>query len=185
METSLYSPDKQILPEDVHSFYLNSRSIQHKPFKGPVLSLRSDNGFYYQECYLANNNRPGSFSGSANIRKNHERGDLLFSFNYGGGLSFQGLTLGEETIYSALSEILNTNPHLFRLGNFHEVPFEYDRHRYVYVDAGQIEPWGFRGVESLFHADPIIPDEVDFRRGELSRVSYTGTVFIPGFPRYG
>jgi len=158
-------PERQIMPQDLLECYIISRKNTYASGKEPVLGL-SVPGFkgyrdirypyYYQDNYRDDQSRPGNFGGFEQITEGSYEGSGLTLYTYAGGLTEEGLRLGEKAVYSKLTEFLKDHVADVRFGKKVRFTIGDEGNTWVYEGDGEVKPWGWEDKEKIKLNDKLI-----------------------------
>ncbi len=146
---------REILLPDVKIFLAEARAKTYasniKPQKTPMIpgskELRfKGSGWVYHDRYFDASRRPGNFAGVELITADDFWGSKhLMVYSYGGGLTQEGLELGEEEVYGSLQKFLKEEAARARMGE----SFNVTNGEWEYENEGEVTDWGWRDHEVL------------------------------------
>ncbi|MDO8499017.1 MAG: hypothetical protein Q7S44_04500 [bacterium] len=185
-EIEYHPAEREILPKDLREFFVRARRATYagnaKPVDTPLLprakelvyttdpTQEPNSPYYYYDSYDDRGERPGNFAGAERITSLLEGGDPVLRCQYVGGLTNEGLKLGEGTIYGRLQRVLKEHVEKVRFGNKVKVSFADDKGDWVYEDKGMVEDWGWSGRERIYHKGILVYD-----------IIYGGNCYLRGF----
>lgn len=152
--------ERKIMPQDLLECYIRARTDTYASGKEPVLGLNIPGfkgyreevyPYFYQDNYVDNKRRPGNFGGFELITDGSCDGDKLTFYTYAGGLTEEGLKLGEKAVYSKLTEFLRDHVAEVRFGKKVKFTIEDESGTWVYEDDGEVKPWGWEDKEKISH----------------------------------
>jgi len=127
--------------------------------------------FLYEDRFADNPERPGNFGGFEINRANSEKREMLTFYNYSGGLTEEGLKVGEIEIYdNVLQSFLEEHVEEVRFGKNVRFTIEDKVGTWVYEGKGNTEYYGWVDDESI-----------TLNGSEVYKLRGTGLVFVPGF----
>lgn len=175
---------RQIIPKDLFEHYIKARlgTFASKE-KEPVLGLnipgfkgyrypeepKGDDRFIYEDNFIDDGERPGNFAGFE-VNKDQTRGKDLTLYVYAGGLTEEGLRMGEADIYSKLKEFLRNHVAEVRFGKRVKFTIEDKGDTWVYEGSGEVKAWGWEDKERISYNGVL-----------LYELNGNGACFIRGF----
>lgn len=181
MEKLKDMPERQIMPRDVFTDYVNGRKDTFASDKDPILNLnipgwkgyqyhRKDSSNYYQDNYHDDKERPGNFGGFEIMSRDSYTGKKLVFYGYAGGLTKAGEKFGEAIVYTRLRKFLKDHVEEVRFGKSVAFDFENGLGKWVYEGKGRIEDYGWEDGEFL-----------SLNGAQVYKLRGTGLSFIKGF----
>lgn len=172
---------KEILPQDLYEYYVAARADTYASGKKPITGLNTPgfksyqyhqetSPYFYQDNYCDDEARPGNFGGFEIISEDSFEGKKSTFYNYTGGLTGEGLRLGESAIYAKLVHFLSEHISDVRFGKNVRFDLEDESGKWVYQGQGTINDWGWEDDET------IVLNGVG-----VYKLRGTGICFIPGF----
>lgn len=154
--------EREILPKDLSEYYVRARKNTFASGKKPVMNLYLPNfwgyeyhenvsPYYYQDNYFDSKDRPGNFSGIEIISKDNFESTFLTTYNYGGGLTEEGMEEGESAVYSRLTTFLKVHAEEVRFGKNVSFSFEDEDGEWVYKGEGEITSMCWEDKEEILH----------------------------------
>lgn len=175
--------ERQIMPQNLFRHYIegrrNARFRTGESTYIPDISLpgfkvfRWQNPnlpFYYEDRFSDNNKRPGNFGGFEINRANSEKGEILTLYNYCGGLTKEGLKVGEIEVYDNLLQRFLEEHDEIRFGKKVRFTIERKDGVWVYEGKGKVEDYGWADDESI-----------SLNGVEMYKLRGTGHTFVQGF----
>lgn len=174
---------RQIMPNDLFEHYVSARTNTYASGREPVSGLnipgfkgyrfpekpREDDRFIYEDNYLDGEERAGNFAGFE-VNRDVISGKQSTYYSYVGGLTEEGLKLGESVVYSKLTRFLKNHAAEARFGKNIKFTIEDGGDTWVYEGIGEIKPWGWVDKESIKRNDTL-----------LYELNGNGACFIKGF----
>jgi len=160
------------LPQDLKAFLVRARINTYVSGVEPIPSASSPGAklfryfeqkmpYIYLDEYHTHTQKPGVFSGAEMVRREREDGPRLFHYSYNGGLTVEGLQLGEEVVFGILKGALQEKADVVRLGN--RVMFDIDiaicgeqSSLWQYEGYGTAKPWGWQDIERIIHNQVLV-----------------------------
>lgn len=105
--------------------------------------------YHFEDHYTDNPERPGNFAGFEVNRIGGKDGNILTYYSYVGGLTKEGLRIGEEEIYTRLRMFLGEHCEDVRFGNKVAFGFEDREGKWAYEGWGGVEDYGWEDEESI------------------------------------
>lgn len=179
----IHRQEREIIPPDLFRHYVDARK---KAFAtgGDQLYILDDAlpGFkvfrwknpelpyHFEDHYTDTLKGSGNFAGFEINRKNSRKGERLTFYDYSGGLTEEGMKLGEDAVYSRLRKFLGECTELVRIGRTGRFNFKDELGKWVYEGKATVEAYGW-------HDDELIS-----RNGILVyKLRGNGICFIHGF----
>ena len=150
--------DRELMPVTLREFYARARENTFAagmfPVDDPLIwgskELRfSEGNLYYHDRYFDNPQRPGNFAGIEIVSEGLYGGKQLIVYTYGGGLTKQGLKLGESTVYESLPKFLQKNAQITRFGGNVRDIFNNDAGTWIYESKGLVRDRGWADEEYI------------------------------------
>lgn len=152
--------NNESLPRGLKEFWTRARTNTYAGDATPIPGISSpgSSGFHYDEenCpyiyvdeYHTHAKSPGNFIGTEMVRKYRFDGPRVALYTYAGGLTKNGLTLGEETIYGILKKVLREKAEIVRFGNRIMTEIENQDGHWQYEGYGSLKPWGWDDKERI------------------------------------
>ncbi|MBI2021541.1 hypothetical protein HYS93_01510 [Candidatus Daviesbacteria bacterium] len=105
--------------------------------------------YHFEDHYTDNPQRPGNFGGFEINRESSEYGGVLSFYDYNGGLTNDGMRLGEVIIYPRLIRFLGEHVEVVRFGKNVVYTIEDESGNWVYQGIGEIEAYGWYDEELI------------------------------------
>ena len=152
--------NNESLPHDLQEFWTRARANTYAGDTVPIPGLTSpgstgyryfeeNNPYIYTDEYHSHSKTPGKFAGAEMIRKYRYDGQRTAFYTYAGGLTEEGLKLGEETVYEILKKVLKEKAEIVRFGNRVMTEVENQDGRWQYEGYGSLKPWGWEDKERI------------------------------------
>lgn len=180
--TETEKTERQIMPKDLLEHYIEARANGYASGKKAAefwfqeaskfkrYKFHGDTPYYYQDYYYDREERPGNFGGFEINSEYAYDGEKLTFYVYGGGLTNEGLALGEEAVYSRLQKFLAEHIPNVRFGKKNKFEFEDGAGIWVYEGDGEIGDWGWNDKERIIYNGQVVYELVG-----------TGLCFTKGF----
>lgn len=163
------SSERKIIPPTIFSHYVNARKSTYASGKKSVLGLHTPQfkgyeyhiegtPYYYQDNYTDSSDRLGNFSGVEVNSSDSFDGTLLTTYNYGGGLTEEGMKDGESAVYSRLVRFLGYHVEEVRFGKDVTYTFEDEQGQWKYEGHGAVSAWGWEDREQILHNGKLVYD---------------------------
>jgi len=177
------SQERKIMPQHLFEHYVMARSHTFASEKEALLGLNIpglmgyrypeeplvDNPFIYEDNYNDDVSRPGNFAGFE-LNRDRAKGKEYTLYVYAGGLTKEGLELGEKVVYSILSIFLKAHAAEVRFGKKVIFTIKDGEDIWVYEGDGEVKPWGWEDNETIKRNDTL-----------LYELNGNGVCFIKGF----
>lgn len=171
------SPEREILPADLFEHYVAGRANGYASGKRALLHLnhsgqrgycyyQKGSPYYYQDNFVEGE---GRFAGYEINSQDYLFGPACVFYAYEGGLTKEGLELGEEQVYLRLRKFLAEHVSEVRFGKEVWFTFEDELGRWTYEGQGIFTNRGWRDEERLSLNGRI-----------LHELSGLGISFLPG-----
>lgn len=179
MERLKDMPGQEIMPQDLQECYVKARGRTYASGKEPILGLNIPGfkgykeelyPYFYQDNYVDDKRRPGNFRGLERISEQSFEGNMLALYAYVGGLTREGLKLGEEAVYGRLVKILGEHVRDVCFGKTVTFDFEDGLGKWVYEGNGSVGSYGWEDDESI-----------SLNGIQMYKLRGTGLSFIKGF----
>ena len=152
--------NNEFLPLDLQKFWARARVNTYAGDATPIPGITSpgSTGFRYHEeksdlFYIdefhTHSKIPGRFIGGEAIRQGSYMGLRSGFYHYAGGLTEEGLKLGEETVYGVLKKVLKERAEVVRFGNRVMIDIEGQGGNWQYEGYGSIKPWSWEDRERI------------------------------------
>lgn len=158
MERVKGTPEQQIMPADLMECYIKARERTYASGKESVLGLNIPKlkgyreelyPYFYQDNFRDDEKLPGNFRGFERISEQSYDGNMLTLYAYVGGLTDEGLKLGEEAVYGRLIKILRDHVRDIRFGKTVTFDYEDELGKWVYEGNGRVGSYGWEDDESI------------------------------------
>lgn len=148
--------EREILPLPLKGFLARARADTYAsngiPERNPLipgskeLRYKEDGFMCYHDRYFDVPGRPGNFAGMELVTAERFDGsEHLMVYTYGGGLTAEGLELGEGPVYGSLQDFLKEQAPRARMGE----SFKVQDGEWEYENEGEITDWGWKDRETL------------------------------------
>lgn len=105
--------------------------------------------YYFEDHYTDSPERPGNFGGFEINRVGGKDGNRLTYYSYNGGLTKEGLRIGEKEAYRRLMMFLAEHVEDVRFGKTVTFELEDSKGRWIYDGKGSIEDYGWKDEELI------------------------------------
>lgn len=159
---------REALPLPLRGFLARARANTYasdgSPESNPLipgskeLRYEEDNNFMrYHDRYFDVLERPGNFAGVELVTaQRYDGSEHLMVYSYGGGLTSDGLELGEGSVYGSLQEFLKAESGRARMGE----SFKVQSGEWEYENDGEVTDWGWKDRE-LLRKNGVLVHEVN------------------------
>lgn len=184
MEQLDNTPERQIMPREVFEHFVRARTDTYASGRESVMGLNIPrfkgyrypeepkegvDRFVYEDNFKDSKKRPGNFGGFE-IVKDVTSDEEVTLYSYAGGLTKEGLKLGEEVVYERLMKFLGQNASDVRFGKNATYNFEDELGKWTYEGKGRKEDYGWKDDEVI-----------SLNGAPMHKLRGNGLVFIPGF----
>lgn len=184
MEKLQVPSERNIMPPDLLKHYIDGRAKarfrtgETTYIPDPTLSgfkcfawQNPDLPFHFEDRFADSSKRPGDFGGFEINRANSEKGEQLTFYDYSGGLTEEGLKVGESEVYDkVLQRFLEEHVEEIRFGKNVRFTIEDNDGVWIYESTGVILPWGWKDKETISRNDIL-----------LYELNGSGVCFVKGF----
>lgn len=163
MENLQSSSERNIMPPDLFKHYIDSRAkarfstgettyIPDSTLSGFKCFTwqNPDLPYHFEDRFADSSKRPSDFGGYEINRENSDKGEMLTFYSYNGGLTEEGLKVGESEVYDRiLQRFLEEHVEEIRFGKKVRFTIEENDDVWVYEGDGEIQTWSWKDKETI------------------------------------